>query len=153
MIRVSNQVTIKKPRTEVFKFLSNFENIPLWNYYVINVKQLPWAKDKGRRYHQIRQNDSQSFLVKEELFSEQITIETEENSNIWFRRKFRFDEDEDGNCVLDDNFEMDLESPQMVQQLFRSKIGTSVKENLTKLKELLELGNTVLQNGKISKLN
>ena len=39
MMEFENTIVIKKPIKEVFAFISNFENIPKWNYYVLEVKK------------------------------------------------------------------------------------------------------------------
>jgi hypothetical protein len=40
MMEFENTIVIKKPIKEVFAFISNFENIPKWNYYVLEVKKM-----------------------------------------------------------------------------------------------------------------
>ena len=40
MIRFENTVEIDRPIEEVFRFVANFENVPRWNYYVVDVRQL-----------------------------------------------------------------------------------------------------------------
>ena len=38
MLEFENTVYIDRPVDEVFAFLSDFENIPKWNYYVLEVR-------------------------------------------------------------------------------------------------------------------
>ena len=40
MFRFENTVDIDSPIESVFSFVANFENIPRWNYYVMDVRQL-----------------------------------------------------------------------------------------------------------------
>jgi hypothetical protein len=47
---------------------------------------------------------------------------------------------------------MDLGKPQFIQKIFEPQIKKGVKENLFKLKQLLEDGSTVLQDGRKSYL-
>lgn len=147
MVLIQNYITINKSRELVFDFLSSFENIPLWNYYVKEVRLL-----SSKKYQQIRKNDIQEFVITDEDYPNQITIETSNNSNIRFKRKFTFLEELSGTCYLEDTFEIDLGHPQIVQQLFKNKIRKAVEINLRKLKELLETGVTYLPDGRISKL-
>jgi uncharacterized membrane protein len=39
MLEFENTVYTDRPIGEVFAFLSDFENIPKWNYYVLEVRQ------------------------------------------------------------------------------------------------------------------
>ena len=153
MISVSNQIRINKPIKVVFNFLSEFENIPLWNYYVKEVKLISIHNGNHRKYRQVRQSDSQIFEVLEEQFPDCIVIRTTDESRIGFKRSFRLRYDHLNNCILEDHFEIDFGFSQIFQLTFKTKIRKSVKENLVKLKELLELGDTVLQDGRVSKLN
>ncbi|MEN8250499.1 MAG: hypothetical protein ABFS32_16310 [Bacteroidota bacterium] len=135
----------------VFNFLTEFENIPLWNYYVTEVKQVSVQNEGSEKYRQVRQNDFQVFEILDRQFPERIVIKTTDESKIGFKRSFRLSEDHSNNSILDDHFEIDLGYSQILQQLFRHKIRNAVKANLKKLKELLETGATVLQDGRISK--
>ena len=94
-----NEIKLDAPVNLVFDFLSKFKNIPLWNYYVMNVWQD--IGEQGTLYHQIRKNDQQTFKVVEES---------------------------------------------------KPNIKKAVEENLLKLKQLLENGFTVLQDGRESNL-
>ena len=38
MLEFENTIRIDRPVGEVFAFLSDFENIPKWNYYVLEVQ-------------------------------------------------------------------------------------------------------------------
>ena len=40
MIEFETMIRINRPIAEVFAFLSDFENIPKWNYYVLEVRKL-----------------------------------------------------------------------------------------------------------------
>jgi uncharacterized protein YndB with AHSA1/START domain len=39
-MRFTNTVTIARPRSEVFAFLANFENVPRWNYAITETRQV-----------------------------------------------------------------------------------------------------------------
>jgi uncharacterized membrane protein len=38
VLEFENTILIDRPTDEVFAFLSDFENIPKWNYYVLEVR-------------------------------------------------------------------------------------------------------------------
>ncbi len=40
MLEFENTIRIDRPIAEVFAFLSDLENIPKWNYYVLEVTKL-----------------------------------------------------------------------------------------------------------------
>ena len=66
MLEFENTVYIDRPVDEVFAFLSDFENIPKWNYYVLDVKQLSESPiGVGTTYHQVRKTDEQDFRIIE----------------------------------------------------------------------------------------
>ena len=39
MLEFENTIYIDRPIDEVFAYLSDFENIPKWNYFVLEVRQ------------------------------------------------------------------------------------------------------------------
>lgn len=147
---ICNNVELDVPVDKAFDFVSEFENIPLWNYFVINVRKE--QSREGAVYHQIRKIDQQTFKVVEELRPNRIKVETTNLKGIQFSRIFQFREYNGRGCILEDHFEIDLGKPQFIQSLFKSQIKKSVKENLLKLKQLLEQGSTVLQDGRKSYL-
>ena len=147
---IINKLKLDVPVDRVFNFLSEFENIPLWNYYVLKV----W-RDKdadGKLYHQIRKTDQQTFKVVEESKPNKIKIETTNQKGLRFSRIFLIKASNENECILDDRIEMYLDKPQLIQKIFKPQIKKAVGENLYKLKQLLEQGSTVLQDGRKSYL-
>lgn len=58
MLEFENTIRIDRPVDEVFAFLPDFENIPKWNYYVLEVRQLSESPiGIGTTYHQVRKTD------------------------------------------------------------------------------------------------
>ena len=151
MFKIENRIKINKSRELVFNFLSDLENIPLWNYFVNDVRKISSDDDKTF-YHQVRQNDSQTIEVQKQHFPDYIMIKTTNEEKIRFTRIFNLNEDNNGNCILEDYFEIDLGYPRILQEVFNLKIKKAVKENLVRLKDLLEFKITVLQDGRVSKL-
>lgn len=147
---IKNSIKLGVSVDMAFDFLAEFENIPLWNYYVTEVR-----KDKNEEdelYHQIRRTDQQSFKVVEKSKPNRIKIQTINKKGIQFSRIFEIREINENGCILDDHFEMDLGKPQFIQKIFKPQIKNGVKKNLLKLKQLLEQGSTVLQDGRQSYL-
>jgi len=148
MVQIKNELTIKKPRNDTFSFISHFENIPLWNYYVRSVKKVSeHVEGKGTIYHQVRKHDEQKFRITRYDPPNLITIETIEDSTPQFRRTISLSQ-KGNRTQLHDNFEIETGSPNVVERLLKNRMKSAVNENLSKLKELLETGITVLPDGR-----
>jgi uncharacterized protein YndB with AHSA1/START domain len=51
----SNTITIDRPRPDVFEFVADLENIPKWNYAIVETKQTsPGPVGIGTTYRQVR---------------------------------------------------------------------------------------------------
>ncbi|SNT23961.1 hypothetical protein SAMN05421640_2883 [Ekhidna lutea] len=59
MLSITNSISIKKPLSEVFAFVSDQRNNPKWNYNIVNVKKTNEAEGVGAEYLQIRKSDKQ----------------------------------------------------------------------------------------------
>lgn len=152
MITIANSIEINVPLTRLFSFLADPETLPLWNYYVKTVRSItPEKTGVGARYHQTRKDDEQIFEItslKENTFIELRTIS---DSSVQFKRQMTFTEIGD-KCVLEDFFELDTGHPILLQKILAGSIRASVKENLTRLKQLMEKGKTTLQDGRVIQL-
>jgi hypothetical protein len=61
MATLQNTVTIRRPVGEVFAFLADFENIPVWNYAIERTwKTSPGPVGVGTTYRQVRTIPSRS---------------------------------------------------------------------------------------------
>jgi hypothetical protein len=61
MATFQNTVTIRRPIEDVFGFLADFENIPTWNYAILQTsKTSPGPVGVGTTYRQIRSLPSRS---------------------------------------------------------------------------------------------
>lgn len=148
MIDFENTILVRCPVEEVFAFIADFENVPKWNYYVTSVRKRSEAPSgKGSVYHQIRKEDQQDFQITEFRPNEAISIETTPGSQPQFERRFRF-ESVDGGTKIVDNWKLELGRNALIQRLGASRVKSAVAENLGKLKQLLEKGQTQLQDGR-----
>jgi carbon monoxide dehydrogenase subunit G len=149
MISFENRVRIERPREEVFDFVSNFENVPKWNYFVESVRkvdQIPIGK--GARFHQIRKTDQQHFEIVEFERPSKVVVKTLEGSLPKFTMKFEF-ETEGDSTILTDTWQLETGRNAFLEMLAKSKIKAAVAENLSKLKELMETRRTRLQDGQL----
>jgi uncharacterized membrane protein len=148
MLEFENTTCIDRPVEEVFAFLSDFENIPKWNYYVLEVRQLSDNPiSVGTTYHQVRKTDQQDFRIIEFEPNHTVVVKTLPQSSPSFERRFTLDEEENKTRVRDE-WKLDTGRPAVLERLTGGRVKSAVAENLAKLKELLEEGRVVLQDGR-----
>lgn len=153
MIRFTNKITIDRPAKEVFEFLSDFENIPKWNYYVLSVEKVSEGpRGKSTIYHQARREDSQSFEIVEYRPHSTLAVKTRPGSSPGFERSFSLHA-VDGRTEIVDDWTLDLGKGGIVERLATPAVKKGVMANMTKLKELLENGRTTLQDGRTVELS
>jgi uncharacterized membrane protein len=152
MIEFENTIEIKKPINEVFAFISNFENIPKWNYYVLEVKKITEGSIKvGTTFHQTRKIDDQSFQIIEYEAGKRVSIQTLPNSRPAFEMIFSFNP-VGTETQLVDKWKLDSGKPGFIEKLAKMKAKKAVMQNLKKLKELLEEGSVTLQDGRLAQI-
>jgi uncharacterized membrane protein len=150
MLEFENTIRIDRPVDEVFVFLSDFENIPKWNYYVLEVRQLSDNPvGVGTTYHQLRKTDEQDLRITEFEPNHMVAVKTLPQSSPSFERKFAL-YGEGNTTQVRDQWKLDTGRPAVLERLARGRVKSAVAENLAKLKELLEEGRVVLQDGRQS---
>jgi uncharacterized membrane protein len=148
MPEFENTIRIERPVDEIFAFLSDFENIPKWNYYVLEVRQLSERPiGVGTTYHQVRKTDQQEFRIIEFEPDQTVTVKTLPQSSPSFERRFTLYEEGDTTRVRDE-WKLDTGRPAVLERLARGRVKSAVAENLAKLKGLLEEGRVILQDGR-----
>jgi carbon monoxide dehydrogenase subunit G len=150
MIEFENTIHIDRPISEVFAFLSDLENIPKWNYYVLEVvKRSSGPIGIGTVYHQVRKTDEQDLRITDLDQNHKLVVKTLPQSSPSL--EMRFSLDEEGNTTrIRDEWRLDSGRPAPLEWLGAGRIKSAVAENLTKLKELLEEGQVILQDGRIA---
>src|ERR671913_1916967 len=148
MLKFENTIRIDRPVDEVFAFLSDFENIPKWNYYVLEVRQLSESPiGVGTTYHQVRKTDEQDFRIIEFEPNHTVAMKTLPQSSPDLEMRFTLYEE--GNTTRTrDEWKLDTGRPALLEKLAGRRVKSAVAENLAKLKELLEEGRVVLQDGR-----
>ena len=148
MLEFENTIAIERPIDEVFAFLSDFENIPKWNYYVLEVRQLSESPiGIGTTYHQVRKSDQQDFRIIEFEANNTVAVKTLPQSSPSFERRFTLYEEGETTRIRD-QWKLDTGKPALLERLARGRVKSAVSENLSKLKELLQEGRVVLQDGR-----
>ena len=149
MIEFKHSISIKRPINEVFAFLSNFENISRWNYYVLEVRKI--SKEHvgvGTTYHQMRQTDEQLFQITEFELNLKVAVKTLPQSSLKFERRFTLQAEGSTTHIVDEWAELVMGKPALIEKLAAGRVKSAVAENLGKLKELLETGSVALQDGR-----
>jgi len=151
MVKFENSIHIKRPVEEVFSFLADFENIPRWNYYVLEVKKLsPGSAGLGSLYHQVRKTDEQDFRISEYELNHRVAVKTEPGNSPMLEMRFILQPDGEGT-TLKDQWELETGRPTILEKLSVGRVKAAVAENLGKLKELLEEGHAHLQDGRVTR--
>jgi|GEM_PF-534498 len=148
LVRFENHVAIKRSLPEVFAFVSDFRNIPKWNNYVRLVeKETEGPVGVGTSYHQVRKHDQQRFVVTEFAPPRLVTIETTPHSTPAFTIRLRLEPTRSG-ATLYDAWELDTVKHRVLARLLGRRAAREAAQNLYRLKELLEKGGTILQDGR-----
>jgi uncharacterized membrane protein len=148
VLEFENTIPIERPIDEVFAFLSDFENIPKWNYYVLEVRQLSESPiGIGTTYHQLRKSDQQDFRIIEFEANNTVAVKTLPQSSPSFERRFTLYEEGETTRIRD-QWKLDTGRPALLEWLARGRVKSAVSENLSKLKELLQERRVVLQDGR-----
>jgi uncharacterized membrane protein len=148
VLEFENTIRIDRPVEEVFAFLSDFENIPKWNYYVREVRQLSEGLiGVGTTYHQVRKSDQQDLRIIEFEPGHTVAVKTLPQSSPDLEMRFTLYE-EGSTTRVRDEWKLNTGRPAIFERLAGGRIKSAVAENLAKLKELLEEGQVVLQDGR-----
>ena len=149
--KFSNQLVINAPAAEVFAFISDFQNIPKWNYYVMSVTQVEGDSiTVGARYHQIRKNDEQYYEIIALTPDASITVQTSAGLPR-FTRKMTVKPHENGTHLLDE-WIFDFGWIPFANLFISKRVKSAVGANLQKLKTLLETSKVTLQDGRTIRL-
>lgn len=152
MLEFENTIRIHRPIAEVFRFLSNLENIPKWNYYVLEVKKtFEGPANIGTTYHQVRKTDQQDLCIVDLKQNQTVLVKTLPHSSPKLEMKFSLSEEENSTLILDE-WKLETGQPALLERLAAGKVKSAVAENLLKLKELLENGHVLLQDGRRASL-
>ncbi|MEU4290301.1 SRPBCC family protein [Kribbella sp. NPDC026596] len=140
-MKFTNTITIDRPPTEVFAYLSNLENLPRWNYALAETRQLaPGPPGVGTRYLQTRTipvHTEESLEITEFTPPHNLTIQGTLNA---FPANLTYTLHPTANATTLTNT-IDLHPPRplnLLAPIALSRIKSAVAENLAVLKQLLE---------------
>ena len=148
MFKFENTIVIDRPLENVFAFVVDLPSLPKWNYYVLSV--VPTSPESGRlgsTYHQIRKDDEQELKISKLEPNKSLIVETIPPSKPDLRREMTFEAQ--GNTTrITDKWLLDMGVPRLLESLAAMRAKSGVRENLGKLKTLLESGKVTLQDGR-----
>jgi hypothetical protein len=144
MATFQNTVTIQRPVQDVFAFLTDFENIPKWNYAIVETKKTsPGPVGVGTAYRQLRSTPTRSeegFQVT--AFEPTSRLEVQgEIGPFTATISYLLEPIGDGTRLTN---RVDLQPPsgalRLLAPLATSRVKAAVAANLDTLKQLLESG-------------
>jgi uncharacterized membrane protein len=146
-INTKNEVLVQRPRQEVFSYLANFENMPRWNYYVLDVSRpTPGPTRLGTTFHQTRKSDAQTYTVTEFAPEQAIAVTTVAPSRALTLRFVVADAP--GGTRVTETWALDAGAAAVAGPIVAWRIESAVDKNLRVLRELLENGHAVLPDGR-----
>ena len=114
MLEFENTIRVDRPIAEVFAFLADLENIPKWNYYVLEVKKLSDGPiGIGTIYHQVRKTDEQDFRITELEQDHKVAVKTVPQSSLGLEMRLTLYE-EGGTTHLRDEWKLDTGMPALL---------------------------------------
>jgi len=142
-VEFTNTITIERPPNEVFGFLAQFENLPLWNYAISETRKIDGsAVGVGSRYRQTRTipaPSQETFEVTAFEPDRRLAIRGDLGP---FASEVTYLLDPAGNGTTITNT-MNLRSAgplRLIAPLAASRVKHAVAANLDVLKQLLERG-------------
>lgn len=155
-MQFENTLVIEKPAAEVFAFVADAENVPMWNYYVRSVRKTSAGPvGEGTRYHQVRRSDQQDYEITVFEPERAVTMRTLPGERPQFERTMTLEARGEGTRLRDEWTLALVGNPladAVADVAAKGRVQAAVAENLGKLKELLETGETRLQDGRTVQL-
>ena len=144
-----NTLVIDRPVSEVFGLVSDPENLSRWNYYVMSCTKLESGPARvGSTYRMVRKSDTRVFAVIE-LEQDRRLVVRFQSPTPPLEMRFIVEPTATGTRLID---EWELKGIFGVVGGFASAgIQRAARQNLEKLKELIESGVTELQDGRVER--
>jgi carbon monoxide dehydrogenase subunit G len=141
MATFENTVMIARPIEDVFAFLSDLENIPKWNYAIVETRKISEGPvGVGTTYHQVRSVPSQSEERLEiTTYDPPRQLEIQGQLGPFASRLvYALDATGEGTRVTN-TVELELGGPvRLLGRVAVPRVREAVAANLGRLKELLE---------------
>ncbi len=117
MLNFKNKLEINRSVADVFSFISNFENMPKWNYFVLEVTKLSEGSiGLNTTFRQVRKTDTQEYKITEFEPNRRVTIQTLPRYSKLVMR-FTLEQANNHNTLLTDEWELDTGKPTFIERL------------------------------------
>ena len=141
MATFENTVTIRRPIEDVFGFLADFENVPKWNYAIVETRKVSEGPvGVGTIYHQVRSVPSRSEeRLEVTVYNPPRYLEIRGQLGPFSSRlSYALNAVPEGTRVTN-TVELELRGPgRLLGRVAVPRVRDAVAANLRKLKELLE---------------
>lgn len=140
-VHFENTVTINRPRKDVFAFLSDFENLPLWNWAITSTRRIDSGPvGVGAQYVQTRESPRPATETFEVITFNPVDQLAIRGTLGPFRAESDYHlADADGATVLTNSMQLEPQGAlRLVAGIAGAGVKKSVAENLRALKHLLE---------------
>ena len=140
-MRFTNTITIDRPATAVFEYLADLENLPRWNYAIVETHKVSQGPvGVGTVYQQVRsvpRRSEEGFEVTAYNPPRQLEIQGQLGP-FPSRLSYALDTVPEGTRVTN-SVELELRGPgRLLGRVAVPRVRDAVAANLQKLKELLE---------------
>jgi hypothetical protein len=127
MLHFKNKLKINRSVSDVFSFISNFQNMPKWNYFILEVTKLSeGSMGLNTKFRQVRKTDTKAYRITEFEPNRRVTVETlPPYSKLIMRFTF---EQENNHTLLTDEWELDTGKPALVEKLAGGNVKSAVAE-------------------------
>jgi len=144
-----NTLAIDRPVSEVFAFVSDPENLARWNYYVMSCTKLEAGPLQiGSTYRMVRKSDTRVLAVTELEQDRSLVVQFQSPSPP-LKMSFTVEPTATGTRLSDERELSGILG--FVGGFAGAPIQKAARQNLEKLKELLEVGRTELQDGRVER--
>jgi uncharacterized protein YndB with AHSA1/START domain len=138
MIRFEEQMVIERPIKDVFAFVSDFENMPRWNDFVLKtVKLSDGPVGRGTLYRQVYKTHEQKYQITEYEPNHRVTVRTLPPAPLW-QIRLTLEMIPEGTKLIDE-WELETDLSGRLEQRAANQIKTEVARHLQKLQRLLEV--------------
>ncbi len=150
MIEFENTIQIDRPVTEVFAFLADLENLPTWNYYILEVRKISSGPvGVGTMYQQVRASDEQDLVIAELHPDQKLVVQTLYPPTLGLEMTITV-QDANPATLVRDAWRLDTGLVAPLEQLGAGRIKSEAAENLARLKEVLEQSAVILLNRRLA---
>ncbi|MBG9587609.1 SRPBCC family protein [Cytobacillus firmus] len=141
MIKFQNKIDINRTRDEVYSYLTQLENFPVWNYALLDISKEKSAETESyiisRKF--LGKYTTEIIKVKEQIYPQKFQLETISNTGPFnYKLTYYLEEGKDKTTLIN-NVEL---SPNGIFCIFPDSIGDKIQnevlKNLIVLKNLLE---------------